>query len=80
MYQAILSKCITSEFLHSLQSSDELKMYAWIGIVSECIIITPFKGNSSNFKGAELLLRFICPGDLNTSGVDACLCTTTEAT
>lgn len=33
MRQAILSKCITSEFLQSLQSSDELKMYAWMEII-----------------------------------------------
>lgn len=30
-HPAILSKCTASEFLQSLQSSDELKMYAWVG-------------------------------------------------
>lgn len=30
-HPAILSKCTASESLQSLQSSDELKMYAWVG-------------------------------------------------
>lgn len=30
-HPAILSKCTASEFLQRLQSSDELKMYAWVG-------------------------------------------------
>lgn len=30
-HPAILSKCTATEFLQSLQSSDELKMDAWVG-------------------------------------------------
>ena len=39
MHQAILSKCTASEFVLSVQSSDELKMYAWMEIILVYIII-----------------------------------------
>ncbi len=50
MHQAILSECITSEFLHSLQSSDELKMYAWMDIILVYIIIITLKGKLISFQ------------------------------
>lgn len=44
--QAILSKCLTREFLQSLQSSVELEIYARMGIISVLrqVIIIILKG------------------------------------
>lgn len=67
MHQAILSKCITSEFLQSLQSSDKLKMYAWMEIILVYIIIITLKGNSYRFKRGELFLRIIFLKNFNIS-------------
>lgn len=47
-HPAILSKCTASEFLQSLQSSDELKMYAWVGNIFGV-------HHNNNLKG-----KFIC--------------------
>lgn len=67
MHQAILSECITSEFLQSLQSSDELKMYAWMEIILVYIIIITFKGNLYHFKRGGIFVRIIFPKDFNRS-------------
>lgn len=67
MHQAILSKCITSEFLQSLQSSDKLKMYAWMEIILVYIIIITLKGNPYNLKGGGLFVRIIFLKDFNSS-------------
>lgn len=61
MHQAILSECITSEFLQSLQSSDELKMYAWMEIILVYIIIITLKGKLISFQER----RDICMNDLS---------------
>lgn len=65
-HQAILSKCTASEFLQSLQSSDELKMYAWVEIFLVCIIIITLKGNSYNFKMRWFILGIIYQEDFTT--------------
>lgn len=50
MHKAVLSNCITSEMVQSLQSSDELKMHAWMEILLAFIITITLKGNLDNFK------------------------------
>lgn len=73
-HQAILSKCTASEFLQSLQSSDELKMYAWVEIFLVCIIIITLKGNSYNFKMRRLILGIIYQEDFTTfARVQVCI-------
>lgn len=55
-------------FLQSLQSTDKLKMYAWVEIILVYIIIITLKGN---LKRGVLLLRIIYLRDFNKSRIFA---------
>lgn len=60
---AILGKCTTREFLQSLHSSPELKMYARMVIMLVYIIIITSKGNPYHFEK-----RVICENYLAKKG------------